>query len=42
MKDIHDIFTEFKEEFPLVNDRYESLEKKSTRKGDPCPKRYGG
>jgi AhpD family alkylhydroperoxidase len=37
MKDIHEIFTQFKAEFPLVNERQEALGQAIHDEGGPLP-----
>jgi 4-carboxymuconolactone decarboxylase len=39
MKDIHDIFTTFKEEFPLVHDRHEALGAEIHERSGPLPEK---
>jgi 4-carboxymuconolactone decarboxylase len=37
MEDIHDIFTVFKEEFPLIHDRHEALGAEIHERSGPLP-----
>jgi 4-carboxymuconolactone decarboxylase len=39
MKDFHEIFTTFKEEFPMVNDKYEALGEEIHEKSGPLPEK---
>ncbi len=39
MKDIHEIFTTMKEEFPMVYDRYEALGEEIHEKSGPLPEK---
>ena len=39
MKAIHEIYTVFKEEFPMVNERYESLGEEIHEKSGPLPEK---
>jgi alkylhydroperoxidase/carboxymuconolactone decarboxylase family protein YurZ len=39
MKDIHDVFTEFKKEFPSIYEAHETLGKEIHEQGGPLPKK---
>ena len=39
MEDIHEIFSQFKEEFPSVHQKHEALGKEVHKKGGPLPEK---
>ena len=39
MKDIHEIFTTFKEEFPLVHDKHEAMGEEIHERSGPLPEK---